>query len=837
MTETRILIVEDSRIIALNLQRSLEELGYQVCGSVPSGEEAIVRAGESRPSLILMDIILQGQLDGIDTAGQIKLLYDIPVVYLSAQYDDTTLARAKVTQPFGYLVKPFEERVLHTTIELALYQYALEKRLQENEEWLATTLQSIGDGVIATDAAGNIRLLNPIAEKLTGWPQAEAAGKKFSEVFQTLVPECGMTDDQTRGKAGSTRCVLLTRQNGRIPIDHTMAPILDLRGGNAGAVVVFRDITERWQAEEILRQSEERYRAVVEQAVEGIYLADAETRRIIETNGSFRLMLGYSDESLIGTSLRQLIVQPEPAPAMAIRPPLDPPVPAVKEQLYLRKDGTAIELETSSSLITYGGREILCTVVRDITQRKEAENALRKNAAKIRALLNAIPDLMLRIDGRGIILEVKAAKNIEADISDSTCVGKPLREFFPAELAAQMMDHVLWAITFDEPQTFEYQIAIGGVLHSREARIFPSGEGEVIQIIRDFTERKQMEEQLRFLSFHDALTGLHNRTYFEDEMARLKNNAATSFGIILCDVDGLKLVNDTLGHEKGDQLLQRTAQTLADQVGSHGNGFAARIGGDEFAILLSPTSQQEISQIWDGIRLEVQAYNDSHPDLPLSISLGYAISRKPSDWPRSIFKEADDHMYREKLYRSQSTRSIIVQALMKMLETKDFVTEGHVNRMQLFIANLAAKIGLAEPSVISLRLLAQFHDIGKVGTPDRVLFKAGPLDAAEKLEMQRHSEIGHRIAQSILDLQPIADLILKHHEWWNGTGYPLGLREEEIPMECRVLAIADAYDAMTSDRPYRKAMTKADAFRELKNGAGSQFDPKLVDKFLEILGA
>lgn len=200
----------------------------------------------------------------------------------------------------------------------------------------------------------------------------------------------------------------------------------------------------------------------------------------------------------------------------------------------------------------------------------------------------------------------------------------------------------------------------------------------------------------------------------------------------------------------------------------------------------------------------------------------------------TLFKQADDIMYREKLHHSQSTRSAIVQALMKALEARDFYTEGHADRLQELMAKLAVILNLTDNKITDLRLLGQFHDIGKVGIPDQILFKPGPLTRDERIIMQRHPEIGHRIAQSAPDLMPIADWILKHHEWWNGEGYPLGLKGGQIPLECRILAITDAYDAMTSDRPYRQAMHHQAALLELQQCAGTQFDPYLVEQFMQI---
>ena len=173
---------------------------------------------------------------------------------------------------------------------------------------------------------------------------------------------------------------------------------------------------------------------------------------------------------------------------------------------------------------------------------------------------------------------------------------------------------------------------------------------------------------------------------------------------------------------------------------------------------------------------------------------------------------------------------------MELLKARDYITEGHGDRLQKIVYDMGNLLGLSSRTISDLRLFAQFHDIGKVGIPDRILLKPGPLNSEEKIEMQQHSEIGYRIAQSAPELLPIADWVLKHHEWWNGGGYPLALSGEEIPLECRILAIADAYDAMISDRPYRKAMSHAAAVKELQDYSGRQFDPSLVGIFVSIYG-
>lgn len=271
MANARILVVEDEVVVARDIQNTLKRLGYSVDTVVSSGVEAIRNVAETRPDLVLMDIVLEGDMDGIEAAERIGGFFDTPVIYLTAYADDKTLQRAKVTEPYGYILKPFQERELHTTIEMALYKHKMERKLKESKEWLATMLKSIGDAVIATDAKGCVTFMNPVAEVLTGWKHEDAAEKPLQEVFNVEKPlkevfniidkEIGKepVDPVTRilqegvvvGLGNDT--VLIAKDGTKRPIDHSGAPITDDKGNVAGLVFVFRDITERRQAEEALQ--------------------------------------------------------------------------------------------------------------------------------------------------------------------------------------------------------------------------------------------------------------------------------------------------------------------------------------------------------------------------------------------------------------------------------------------------------------------------------------------------------------------------------------------------------------------------------------------------------
>ncbi|HEX2694809.1 MAG TPA: HD domain-containing phosphohydrolase [Acidobacteriota bacterium] len=253
MPKIRILVVEDESLVARDIQNMLRSLGYEVTGIVASGEQAIKNASASVPDLVLMDIVLKGDIDGIAAAEKLWEEYGIPVIYLTAYADDTTFERAKLTKPFGYLLKPFEERELQTTIEIALYKSKMEMRLRDREQWLSTILRSIGDGIIAADARGRIEFMNPLAERLTGWSQEQALEKPLGEVLTAGAASMGGAGEEARLVAVEE--ILASRNGETVPIELTSAPIVDGKKGPRGNVYVFRDITRRKESENRLRRA------------------------------------------------------------------------------------------------------------------------------------------------------------------------------------------------------------------------------------------------------------------------------------------------------------------------------------------------------------------------------------------------------------------------------------------------------------------------------------------------------------------------------------------------------------------------------------------------------
>ena len=632
---------------------------------------------------------------------------------------------------------------------------------------------------------------------------------------------------------------------------------------------------ERTRAQAALRESEEKYRVIAENTMDAIFVIKNE--KYVWANEAMGRMLGIDSGELLGRQVGGFVHQDdwEWFVENYRRNGLGEQGRTFYEIRVITAQGLERVWELNTRPVMVGGEPAIQGLARDVTERDRSarlQNALYRiaeatsstsNLENLYWAVHRIVGGLMPADNFYIALYNKAEQTISfpyfVDQKDPPQVprrvrrgiteyvirqGRPvcidqaellaLRE--RREVSAGSADALNWLgvpLKEVDGQVFgvmAMKIYQGNYRYTEsDVNMLSAISGQVAMAI----QRKQAEEKLRFISLHDALTGLFNRAYFETELQRLNTKRDGGAAVIVCDVDGLKLVNDTLGHLAGDRVLAAVAGILRKSVRQA--DMVARIGGDEFAVLLQDGDATVVGMVCQRIRQEIRNFNRRRQKMPVSLSVGHSFrEQRPFD-AREIFREADNHMYREKLHRSRSTRSSLVQTAMKMLEMRDFLTEGHGERLQDMVSRLARRLNLPECQIADLRLLARFHDIGKVGIPDRILFKPGPLTPEETKEMQTHCEIGHRIALSSDDITPLADWILKHQEWWNGQGYPLGIKGKDIPVECRVLALADAFDAMTSDRPYRKAMTQEEAVEELRKNAGTQFDPELVELFVEIL--
>lgn len=345
--------------------------------------------------------------------------------------------------------------------------------------------------------------------------------------------------------------------------------------------------------------------------------------------------------------------------------------------------------------------------------------------------------------------------------------------------------------------------------------------------------RMKAEEKVRYLSFHDQLTGLYNRHFLEEEMTRMDTARQWPLSIIMGDVDGLKLVNDTYGHQRGDDMLRAAAQCLTSCC--RAEDIVSRWGGDEYVILLPQTSRREAESLCK--RIAASCRDLMVGDVPVSVSLGLATKTSAGDELVKVLHAAEDDMYKTKLAESRSAKSAVVSALLHALAEKSHETEAHTRRMEELALKMGSRLGLADSELNRLRLLITLHDIGKINIPEGLLTRSGPLTPEEWEIMRTHPQVGYRIAKATEHVAHVADDILAHHERWDGTGHPQKLRGADIPLLARITAIVDAFEVMSNGRPYREAMLHGDIIAELERCSGTQFDPELVKVFLAVLNS
>lgn len=520
------------------------------------------------------------------------------------------------------------------------------------------------------------------------------------------------------------------------------------------------------------------------------------------------------------------------------------------ERRFIRPDGTGIWVNMTASRLRLTSGNVtndyyLC-MVQDIQARKEGEEALQESERSRRVLLENLPGMAYRckFDEHWTMEFVsKGCYDLTGYKSESLLYN---RELSFNDLIVPEYRDVLWAEwerVIEERRLFRYEYEIITATGERKW-VLETGQGvfgddgEVVAlegIIIDITETKEKQRQIEYFSDHDLMTGVYNRRYYEEAKARLDREDQTPTAIIIADINGVRLINDAYGTEAGDRLIIEAAKIL--QRCSREGDILARTGGDEFRLLLPKTNRYQANKILKAIQEDCHKFNAKvkETERRISLSVGMGIKAgKECTW-ESAEKEADESLRRHKLFEQKSMYNTILSSIMATMYAKSQETEEHSQRLSEKCIKVAERLGLPQNKLDELHLCAMLHDIGKVGIDDRILNKPGKLTEAEWAIMKTHPEIGYRIVMSAPELSSAATVILAHHERWDGKGYPLGLSGEEIPLLARILAIVDAYDAMTQERVYRKALPKELALKEIEKNAGIQFDPTIARIFVELM--
>ena len=614
------------------------------------------------------------------------------------------------------------ERIIANFIEIT-DRKQMEDRIIEDKNALfiqkrqaEETLLAITEGVISTDARGNITNFNKVSEQITEWKREEVIGKRFDDVFHVVDSEHKLCESPIHTVLDQNypitshhkgRYTLISKLEHEYQIECSSAPIVNEDGILTGVVIVFRNITEELALTRRYIIERQRLERVVEASTDMLLEIDLD-KIIVNISGKGLNKIGAEETSFIGKKITDVLTD------------------SLDNHEYAHFQAL------SGNQYTY-------------------------------------------------------------------------------DWEYRMKNQVLWFESTVSPIYDENNKIVGA-----------------INIARETTERKQKQIEIEFLSTHDGLTQINNRHYFVQKMEMLDYPYHYPLGVFMLDMNGLKLINDVFGHQVGDEALKKIAFILKQSFRQE--DVVARIGGDEFAIILPNTTQERMAQRKTLIQNRVAA--TSVENIPLSIAVGYAIKTTSDQKMDDIMKSAENSMYEDKSENNRPYHNLLLSSFQKNLYALYPEEQLHAEKTHEYAMRLVKELDITSEELRQLDLASQVHDIGKIFVPFPIYRKPDKLTLSEYQIVQKHVNHAYQMLKYAENYEFIADIVLHHHERWDGRGYPRGLKAGEIPPLARVLSIADGFAAMTRERPYHKKMTEADALQELKNGSGSQYDPQLVDRFI-----
>ncbi|MHB1452366.1 MAG: PAS domain S-box protein [Saccharofermentanales bacterium] len=590
---------------------------------------------------------------------------------------------------------------------------------------------------------------------------------------------------------------------------------------------------ERHHFVDQLKESEDRFRLLFNKTPIG-YLSLDRNGHFIEVNQQWLDNLGYTREEVIGKWFGDFL-SPSYSETFKGR------FLKYKEQGHIHiefelvhKSGACLvfDFEGNIGYETDGEFKQTHSILHDISDRKSAENALMLSENRHSSYIENAPDAIFITDEDGYYIEVNKNASAITGFSQEELLKMNIRDITDKE----SMDVAIFNFrklqqTGSMSAELKY-LPKNGLIRWWTVSAVRLSENRYLGFSSDITDRKETEEKLVFLSYHDYLTGLYNRRFFEEETKRLDVGSELPLSVIIGDINGLKIINDTLGYAEGDKIIIETAELIRQCCRSE--DIPSRTGGDEFSIILPRTDDVAAYEVLVKIQNAFILYNSkiSRDSFKISIALGFGTKETAEDNILQAKKIAETYMSQRKLLEKTSSRSALISSIKATMLAKSQETGEHAERLVLLTRKIGRLLLMSQSELDHLELFATLHDIGKVGISDQILNKPGKLNAEEWKEMKKHPAIGSSIAKASPELMGIAEDILCHHERWDGKGYPRGLSGTDIPISSRILAIVDSYDAMTEDRHYRGAMSHQDAMAQIRDNAGIQFDPELVKLFI-----
>lgn len=721
---------------------------------------------------------------------------------------------------------------------------------KQSEEWilfLNSALENISDSVIITGSFGGIIYANSAATKLHGYSKEELYGKDPDMFLIQPMPEeeqALMFKKVAEGGTFISEAPSRRKDGSIFDCEYSMTAIFDDDGVIKAYIGVQRDITEKNKMLEDMKKSNERFEQLTKQSRAIAWEIDRDGL-ITYMSNAVSDVLGYSPREVVGKKyLRDLL--DESARDVIIKKIKNndrftsigcPAITKAGEVIHMAVSGMPVKSENDSEAEGYHGLSI------DITEKVNMELIINNEKERYKTTLLSVGDGVISTDGNGNITVMNPVAEKLTGWRQSEAAGKPLDGVFKIidEITGKLLKNPVKGVLSANGKSEKIDnpillVSKKGEETPVEINIAPiksnSGEttGAVI-VFRDFTEFRERQKQIEYLSFRDPLTGLYNRRYMEETIKKMDIRKNLPLTVMVLDVNGLKLTNDAFGHLMGDQLLKTVADLLRESC--RADDVIARMGGDEFFILLPNTDETKAERIKQ--RIKKAASKAKLDSVIVSMAIGYCVKKDMKEDIEKIMINADNQMYREKLRFGRTMRNQTIETVLRNINYKYDNEQLHTERVSQYCEAIATALKLSKKEINDIKIAGSLHDIGKIMVPPEILNKPGKLTDEEYEIIKRHPETGYQILKSVDEYAGLAEFLLYHHERWDGSGYPAGLAKTEIPLQSRIIAVADAYEAMTARRPYQKTRTTEEAKAELKRCAGTQFDPDVVRVFLELI--
>jgi len=751
----------------------------------------------------------------------------------------------------------------------------VESDLGQTQDRYRMLSESMADVVSLHDATGRFLYVTPSVYRLTGFTVEETLGRSACDFVLPedkavlLSGEARQTVDTDTYRVEWRR---LRKDGTHFWMETTVTQVRDAQGAMHRLVCSSRDIDARKQAEAVLREEQALLRTLIESLPDQIFVKDRAGRYLAD-NDAHRRMCGGPSDPVIGQTAADLFA-PDLARQFTAedREVLETGRPLLNLERATRDtQGSKLWLSTiKTPLVDAAGAVVgLVGITRDITGRREAAEALRRNAETYRLLFQANPQPMWVYDERTLALLAVNDRTVASyGYSEVELLKMTLADLRPPEDLPRLME-VLTYLTADTQSLGAWRhlrkdgTELWAEVHSHRLE-FQGREARLV-VANDITDRRRVEMEAERLlaqtknllaqavdrADRDPLTGLLNHRSFHKRLeaeAQIASQTGQPLAIAVMDLDNFKFFNDGYGHAVGDDVLHSVAYTL--ESACRPGDILARFGGDEFALLMPGLGAEAAVKRADALLAALKGIGFRPPGadtlIPLTLALGLAVF--PDDGPTRLdaLAAADLRLVRVKTGgtgRGELTERLrgrltcspadfsMLNALVTAVDTKDRYTRRHSEDVMSFALGIAKALGLEEDTQQTVLLAGLLHDVGKVGVPDAVLRKPGILTDEEYEAVKQHPAMGAMIVGAVAGFEATLPAIRHHHERWDGGGYPEGLAGEAIPLLARLMAVADAFSAMTTDRPYRKGMAEAKALAILEDGAGIQWDPACVRAF------